>query len=134
MLKKTITYKDYDGVERTEDFYFNLSKTELSEMQLSQEGGLDNLIRKISQEQNIPELLKVFKQIVAKAYGVKSADGKHFRKSKEIFENFESTVAYDELFFEFISKPDIAAAFIKGIIPADIAEQAEAIVKEKTAN
>lgn len=126
MLKKTITYTDYNGVERTEDFYFNLSKTELSEMQLSQEGGLDNLIRKISQEQNIPELLKMFKYIVAKSYGVKSADGKHFKKSKEIFDDFESTVAYDELFFEFFSKPETAAAFIKGIIPADLAEQIDA--------
>lgn len=125
MLKKTITYTDYDGVKRTEDFYFNLSKTEMSEMQLSQEGGLDTLIKRITQEQNIPEILKIFKLIVAKSYGVKSDDGKHFRKSKELFEDFESTVAYDELFFEFLSNPESAAAFLKGIIPAELLSQIE---------
>ena len=82
MLKKTITYTDYNGVERKEDFYFNLTKAELMEMEMSTAGGLAETIQKIVDTKDAPSIIKIFKDLVLKAYGEKSADGKRFIKSK----------------------------------------------------
>lgn len=123
MLKKTINYVDYDGNQRTEDFYFNLSKAELSEMQMSANGGLDKMLKRIIDEQNVPEIMKVFKEIILKSYGEKSNDGKYFKKSIEISEAFSQTEAYSELFMEIAGSPEKASEFIKGIIPAALKEE-----------
>ena len=120
MIKKTITYVDFDGVTRTEDFYFNLTKAEITEMDLSYEGGLQPMVEKITTSKNITEILGVFKDIIRKAYGEKSLDGKHFMKSKEINDSFTSTEAYSELLMECLSDPDSASAFINGIIPQNL--------------
>ena len=120
MVKKTITYVDFDGVTRTEDFYFNLTKAEITEMDLSYEGGLQPMVEKITTSKNITEILGVFKDIIRKAYGEKSLDGKHFMKSKEINDSFTSTEAYSELLMECLSDPDSASAFINGIIPQNL--------------
>ena len=120
MLKKTITYTDYNGVERTEDFYFNLSRAELAEMQLMTEGGLAEKIQKISQSNDVPAITKIFKEIILKAYGEKSEDGKRFVKNAEIREAFEQTEAYSELFMAFMTDENAAADFINGLIPDSI--------------
>ena len=123
MLKKTIKYTDYNGVERTEDFYFNMSKAELMEMELGTTGGLAETITKIVSEQDQPAIIKIFKDIVLKAYGEKSPDGKRFIKSKELSEAFAQTEAYSELFMELATDADAASKFINGIIPADLSKQ-----------
>lgn len=123
MIKKTITYKDFNDVKRTEDYYFNLTKAELTDLQLSAEGGLDVLINRIIKEQNITEIMRIFKLIIQKSYGIKSDDGKHFRKSDEIFEDFANTNAYDELLVDIISSPESAEKFIEGILPAGYADK-----------
>lgn len=120
MLKKTITYTDYNGVERTEDFYFNLSKAELMEMELSTEGGMEAYINKISSTQDKPTLIKLFKEIILKAYGEKSLDGKHFNKSEELSKAFSCTEAYSILFMELATSDEAAALFINGVIPQDV--------------
>ena len=120
MLKKTIKYTDYDGNEREEDFYFNLSKAEVTEMELSKEGGMSEYIKKISAAQNAPELIKLFKDIITKSYGEKSLDGKRFIKNKELTEAFTQTEAYSELFVELASNADEAVKFINGIMPKNM--------------
>ena len=120
MLKKTIKYTDYDGNEREEDFYFNLSKAEVTEMELSKEGGMSEYIKKISAAQNAPELIKLFKEIITKSYGEKSLDGKRFIKNKELTEAFTQTEAYSELFVELASNADEAVKFINGIMPKNM--------------
>lgn len=120
MLKKTIKYTDYDGNEREEDFYFNLSKAEVTEMELSKEGGMSEYIKKISAAQNAPELIKLFKEIITKSYGEKSLDGKRFIKNKELTEAFIQTEAYSELFVELASNADEAVKFINGIMPKNM--------------
>ena len=120
MLKKTIKYTDYDGNEREEDFYFNLSKAEVTEMELSKEGGMSEYIKKISAAQNAPELIKLFKEIITKSYGEKSLDGKRFIKNKELTEAFTQTEAYSELFIELASNADEAVKFINGIMPKNM--------------
>ena len=120
MLKKTIKYTDYDGNEREEDFYFNLSKAEITEMELSKEGGMSEYIKKISATQNAPELIKLFKEIITKSYGEKSLDGKRFIKNKELTEAFIQTEAYSELFVELASNADEAVKFINGIMPKNM--------------
>lgn len=124
MLKKTITYTDYNDVERTEDFYFNLTKAELTEMQASAAGGYDVMLQKIINEKNVPEIMKIFKELLLKAYGEKSADGKYFKKSAEISEAFSQTQAYDELFMDIVQDPEKASEFIKGIIPKNLEKNA----------
>ena len=118
MLKKTITYTDYNGITRTEDFYFNLTKAEIMEMQLSTNGGLDVMIKKIIDSQDAPSIIKIFKELILKAYGEKSDDGKRFIKSKEISEGFAQTEAYSQLFMELATDTDAASKFVNGIVPA----------------
>lgn len=118
MLKKTFTYTDYNGVERTEDHYFNLSKAELMEMELSTAGGLAEMINKIVAAQDAPAIVKVFKDLVLKAYGQKSADGRRFIKSKELADEFAQTEAYSQLFMELATDADAASKFVNGIVPA----------------
>lgn len=117
MLKKTITYTDYDGNERTEDFYFNLSKAEIAEMELSAEGGLAKTIEKIVAAQDNKKIVEIFKDLILKAYGEKSVDGKRFIKNDELREGFSQTEAYSELFIELATNADASTAFVNGIIP-----------------
>ena len=117
MLKETIKYFDYDGNERTENFYFNLTKAECMEMELSTNGGLEKSIQRIIETQDHAQIVKTFKEIILKAYGEKSPDGKHFFKSPEISAAFASTEAYSELFMRLASSADEATRFINGIIP-----------------
>ncbi|MCC8085620.1 MAG: hypothetical protein LIP15_15515 [Clostridium sp.] len=125
MLKKTITYVDYNGSERTEDFYFNLSKAEVTEMEMSTTGGLAEMIQKIVAAQDTPAIIKIFKDLLLKAYGEKSADGKRFIKSDEIATAFSQTEAYSQLFMELATDADAAAAFVNGIVPKAEAPKAK---------
>ena len=118
MLKKTFTYIDYNGVERTEDHYFNLSKAELMEMELSTTGGLAEMINNIVAAQDAPAIVKIFKELVLKAYGKKSPDGRRFIKSQELADEFSQTEAYSQLFMELATDADAAAKFVNGIVPA----------------
>ena len=124
MLKKTITYTDYNGVECTEDYYFNLTKAEIMEMEMGTAGGLAEMIQKIVAAQDAPAIIKIFKDLVLKAYGEKSPDGKRFIKSEEIATAFSQTEAYSILFMELATDAEKAASFVNGIIPADLAKQA----------
>ena len=117
MLKKTVTYTDYNGSERTEDFYFNLTKAEIMEMELTTVGGLSAMIEKIVAAKDGPTIIKTFKDLVLKAYGEKSADGRRFIKSPEIAEAFSQTEAYSQIFMELATDDDAAAKFVNGIIP-----------------
>ena len=117
MLKKTITYTDFNGEERTEDHYFHLSEAEVTEMELSEEGGMSTLIEKIIQEKDGTEIIKIFKAIVLNSYGVRSPDGRRFTKNDTIREEFESSIAYNKIFMELATNADKAAAFVNGIIP-----------------
>lgn len=117
MLKKTITYTDYNDVERTEDFYFNLTKAEIMEMELGTSGGLSAMIEKIVAAKDGPTIIKVFKDLVLKAYGEKSPDGRRFMKTPEITEAFSQTEAYSQIFMELATDDEAAAKFVNGIIP-----------------
>jgi len=117
MLKKTITYTDYDGVERTEDFFFNLSKAEVAEMEMSNHGGMERLIQQITMTQDRKRLVELFKEIILKSYGEKSMDGRRFIKSKELSEAFSQTEAYSELFMQLATDTDLASDFINGVLP-----------------
>ena len=127
MLKKTITYKDYNGVERTEDFMFNLTKAEILEMQLTKDGGMDAAIKKIVDAKDAPEIMKVFKDLILKSYGIVSDDGRRFIKSKEISDSFAQTEAFSMLFMELATDTDAASAFVNGIVPAADAKPAIAM-------
>lgn len=123
MLKKTIEYTDYNGTKRVEDFYFNLSKAEITEMELGVTGGLAESIEKIVKAQDVPSIVKTFKELILKAYGEKSADGKRFIKNEELSTAFSQTEAYSNLFMELSTDADAAAEFIKGLIPQEYASQ-----------
>lgn len=123
MLKKTITYTDYDGVERTEDFYFNFTEAELMEWQLVTNGGLTSYVQKIVDAKDQPRLITLFKELLLKAYGIKSDDGRRFIKSDEISEEFSQNPAYSILYMELVTNDKVAADFVNGIIPAKLSEQ-----------
>ena len=123
MLKKIITYTDYNGAERTEPFYFNLSKAELMEMELGVTGGMTEMLDKIIAAKDAPSLMKTFKEMIMKAYGVKSDDGKRLIKSEELSIAFTQTEAYSVLFMELITDDKAAADFVNGIIPNEIKDK-----------
>jgi len=126
MLKKLINYVDYDGKERSENFYFNLTKAELMDMELGTVGGMQQLIQLIIDKQDVPEIIKAFKKIIMMSYGEKSPDGRRFIKSDALSEAFAQTEAYSNLYMELISDASAAAAFINGIVPADVAARTKA--------
>lgn len=117
MVKETITYTDYNGVERKEEYLFNLNKAELMELEMTTEGGLSAMIQSIIDANNIPEIVKIFKKLLLMAYGKKSPDGRRFIKSEELSKEFAQTEAYSELFMELATNAEKAAEFINKMIP-----------------
>ena len=131
MLQKSIKYVDYNGVEREETFLFNLTKAELMEMELGTTGGLTEMIQKIIQTKDQPSIIKIFKELILKAYGEKSADGKRFIKTDEdgnpLSRAFSETEAYSNLFMELSTDDKAAAAFVNGIIPEGLSKELEGV-------
>lgn len=125
MLVKRINYTDYNGNQRSEDFYFNLNKGEIFNLQFGTEGGLDKAIQKIIQTEDAPKIVKTFQDIILNAYGVKSDDGRRFIKSEELSTEFKQTEAYSELLMELVSDEKKAADFINALMPKDLAEEAQ---------
>ena len=120
MFKRTETYTDYNGVERTEDFYFNLTEAELTELEIGTLGGLAETVRVLIAAKDVKAIIAIFKDLVFKAYGEKSADGRRFMKSEEISRAFSETEAYNQIFMDLATNSEAAAAFINGIIPAKL--------------
>lgn len=120
MIKETIKYTDYNGNELVEDFYFNLSKSEIAEMELSYPNGLADHITKMTQSNNGAEIIKLFKELILSSYGRKSDDGKRFIKSDEEAKAFSQTEAYSELFMKLATNADAAAEFVNGIVPKQL--------------
>lgn len=120
MLKLTRTYTDFDGNERTEDCYFNLTKSELLQMETMADGGLEKKIQKIINSKDQAQIMNIFKDILLKSFGIKSDDGKRFRKSDEIRAEFEESPLFDMIFMELATDAEAAEKFIKGIIPKDM--------------
>lgn len=131
MRKETIKYTDYNGIEREEDYYFNLTKAEVMEMEMSEVGGMAEMIKKIVNAKDAPAIIKVFKDLILKAYGEKSPDGKRFQKVDKdgtpLYIAFEQTEAYSELFVKLATDADAAADFVNGILPVDPEEAKKAL-------
>lgn len=125
MLKRDITYEDFNGETVTETLYFNLTRTELIELEVSYDGGLEASINRIVKAEDMRALISEFKKLVLLSYGERSEDGKRFVKNDEIREAFSQTAAYDALFMELATDDTAAATFVTGIIPAGMAKAAE---------
>ena len=117
MFKKTITYKDFDDTERTEDFYFHFTKAEVMELEHTFPGGLSKMLEKIVAEKDAPQLVTHFKRLILLSYGEKSPDGRRFIKTDEVRDAFAQTEAYSQLFMELSTNADSAGAWVNGIIP-----------------
>ena len=124
MIKKTIEFTDYNGVERKEEHWFHLNDAEIMEMELSVTGGLAERIQRIVDAKEVPEIIKTFKELILKAYGQKSPDGRRFIKNDKLREEFSQTEAYSKLFMKLATDADAAAKFVNGIIPANSAKTA----------
>lgn len=120
MYKKTIKYTDYNGVECTEDFYFNLSATELMTMEVSTNGGLAEKIIKASKSNDVKTIFEVITEFIKKSYGVRSEDGKRFDKNPKHFEEFQQSPAYDALFMELVTDDTKASEFINNVVPTEV--------------
>lgn len=135
MLKKTISYTDFNEIEHTEDFYFNLSKAELVEMELTADGNsFAEQLKKVIESNNGKLVIQTFKDIIAKAYGVKSEDGKRFIKSAQLSAEFEQTEAYSVLFVELVTDAGASAAFVNSLVPKDLAQTAESVRAQSEAS
>ena len=123
MVVEKIKYTDFNGVEREDEFMFNLTEAEITEMELTTEGGLSDSIKKIVSAQNTPQIIETFKMLLLKSYGEKSADGRRFVKSEELSKEFTQTNAYSQLFMKLATDDKSAVAFINGIIPESMRER-----------
>jgi len=124
MIKKTITYTDYDGNKRTEDKYFHMTKRELIKWETeSGSGGMDKLIEKMIAEEDRKKLVEMFDDLILRSYGEKSIDGRTFVKSEELRNEFANSAAYDELFYELFSSTENATEFVNGLVPQDLNRQ-----------
>lgn len=133
MLKKIVTYIDYDGNERTEEFFFNLNKAEVTEMELSTEGGMEKMLKKIIESRDGKRIIEVMKDIVLRAYGEKSPDGRRFIKTPEMREAFAQTEAYVNVFMELATDAKAASDFVRGILPPVPADTAASLPAETPA-
>lgn len=124
MVVEKIKYTDFNGIEREEEFMFNLTEAEITEMELTTDGGLSDSIKKIIAAQDTPQIIKVFKMLLLKSYGEKSADGRRFVKSEKLSEDFSQTNAYSQLFMKLATDDKAAVAFINGIMPDSMQEKA----------
>lgn len=116
MIKKTISYTDYDGVERVEDFYFNLNTIELTRLQGKYENDIPTYITKLSKNNNLMGMVNLLEDLILTSYGEKSVDGRKFIKNEEIREEFSNTIAYAKLFEELFTDQEEAEKFGKGIV------------------
>lgn len=132
MIKKTITYTDFNGNERTETFRFHLSKAELAEMELSAEGGLAETLRRIIDANDSKQLVAIFKDLILRSYGELSPDGRRFVKNDELRNEFKDTQAYSDLFMELATDDKAAVEFVNGIVPAEISEAKDNVVELPT--
>lgn len=124
MVKKNITYTDLNGVERTEDFYFDMSKPEIVKMQTSAKGGYDVQLRSIAANLNGALIMEFFEDFIARSYGEKSEDGRRFVKSKELSEAFMQTPAYEVLFDELVTDDKKAAEFVNAVLRVNVNKSA----------
>lgn len=131
MLKKEITFTDYNGNPRKETFWFNLNKAEITRMQLERAGGLDKKLEKISEKQDVPAIIETFRKLILDSYGEKSDDGRRFIKNAQLSKEFEETEAFSELFMELCTDAKAAADFVNGILPADMGDAARAAIAEQ---
>ena len=132
MIKKEITYKNFNDEEEKEEFYFNLTRNELLQLELSEKGGLANAYRRIIRESDGKKIVEIFKWIVEQSYGVRSSDGKKFYKTPTALEEFKASGAYDQLLFDLMSDSDgFASTFANGLLPADLVAQVEAEAESK---
>lgn len=134
MLQKAITYTDWNDEERTETFYFNLTKTELSKLEYAHSGGLTEWIKRAVEAKDGKTILDTFEEIIRATYGVKSPDGRTFIKSQQAFEEFKGTAAYDQLYMELVTDGEKAAKFITDCMPKELRAEAEKHMKENKAD
>lgn len=119
MFIKTITYTDYNGTERTETHLFDINEAEALDMEVGTEGGYSEMLKKLANEKRFPELVKIFREFILKAYGVKSPDGRRFIKSEELSTEFSQTGAFVKLYTELAMDSKAAAEFVNGVLSVD---------------
>ena len=130
-------FKDFNGTEREEEFYFNLTMSEVTQMELSEYGGMTEMLKTMVNKKDIPKMIRIFEELIDRSYGVKSADGRRFVKNEEVLTDFKQTNAYSQIFMKFATDSEFTAKFIKNVLPGDMEEQLKAIddkVKTLSAN
>lgn len=131
MISKTVTYKDYNGVTRTETHYFHLNEAEIIDMEMSVHGGFIENLQTIIDAKDAVTLYKTVKEFIHKAYGVKDAEGRRFIKNQQVLDDFVQTEAYSKIFSELVKNDTLASDFIVGILPDDFKEIIEKANAEK---
>lgn len=122
MIKETVNFTDYNDIEKSQDCYFNLNKAEVMEMELSTAGGMSEMIQNVIKANDTATLIKIFKELLLKAYGKKTPDGR-FEKTEELRKEFESSAAYPVLFVKLATDADAASKFMNGVMPSDLNDE-----------
>ena len=134
MIKRTVTYEDYNGEKRTETFYFHFTEAEILDMEMSTEGGFAERIQRIIDAKDQSALMKLIKKFVIDAYGVKSDDGKRFIKNDEVKAAFLECPAYSDIFMDMVTDDKLAAEFVNGVVPKNMKNRFAEIAGKKSNN
>ena len=126
MYKSREKYEDYDGNERVEEFYFNLTKAEITDMELTTEGGMSAMLNRIIAAKDTSKLIAVFKDLILRSYGQKSPDGRRFIKSDELTKEFTETPAYSQIYLRLATDDKAATEFVNNVIPKDLQKEVKA--------
>ena len=126
MYKIREKYEDYDGNERIEEFYFNLTKAEITDMELTTEGGMSAMLNRIIAAKDTSKLIAVFKDLILRSYGQKSPDGRRFIKSDELTKEFTETPAYSQIYLRLATDDKAATEFVNNVIPKDLQKEVKA--------
>lgn len=130
MLKKRITYTNFEDEEVTETFYFNLTKADLMEMEVSKRGGLNGYIERIQETNDAGLVFEELKSLMSRSVGRLAPDGRGFSRSQQIRDEFMNSEAFSNFILEMLTDPQLAAEFIQGLIPKNIESEVDRIVKK----
>ena len=130
MIKKTVKYVDFNGVDKSEDLYFNLTKTELNNLNFKHHGTYSDQLKAIVDNKDVKLVTELFAEIIQRGYGIKSEDGRNFRKSPEILYDFTTSAVYDALMTELLENADEAANLFVGMLPSDLQGQVKDEMKK----
>lgn len=131
MIKQHVSYEDYEGNKVEKDLWFHLNRSDLAKLSLNYEKGLIEGLTELQKKGDKRAIAEFIDELLINAYGVRKPDSDVFLKTKEIREDFEYSLAHDEILMMLLGgDDDDIINFIVGIMPGLSADKRDEVVAE----